>query len=212
MIWPPSKAISTTTRSLSGIRDHLCKHSVGCVRVQERDLEPEEPLARLLVDQLDAFGRQLVNRSLHIGDLVGYVVHPGPPFRQELPHRRLLAQRRQELDPPFAHPQRGRFDSLVGNRLTVLEARAENPLVRVPRLVEVLDRHAEVMDPARLHAGDATWHASTTRKRSGATAGIRRTPGKAGPSLGRRRTRTPWTRLVGGQRDDLDRPGRLGGA
>jgi hypothetical protein len=38
----------------------------------------------------------------------------------------------------------------------VLELCAEDALVRSHRLVEVLDRDTEVMDPARVHAGDAT--------------------------------------------------------
>jgi hypothetical protein len=38
----------------------------------------------------------------------------------------------------------------------MLEPSAEDPLVRRHRLVEVFDRNAEVMDPASLHAGDAT--------------------------------------------------------
>jgi len=38
----------------------------------------------------------------------------------------------------------------------MFEAGSEDPLVRRHCFVEVLDRNAYVVDPARLHAGDAT--------------------------------------------------------
>src|SRR5436190_16567518 len=81
MIWPPSKAISTTTRS-SGICHQLRQDAVDRVRVQERHFEAEQAPARLLVDELDPFRRQLVYRGAHVVDLVGDVVHTGPALDQ----------------------------------------------------------------------------------------------------------------------------------
>src|SRR4029450_10146543 len=91
MIWPPSKAISTTTRS-SGIGPQLREDAVDGVGMQERNLEAEEAAARLLVDELDSLGRQLVDRGAHVVDLVGDVVHARPALGQELADRRLLTQ------------------------------------------------------------------------------------------------------------------------
>src|SRR5512133_1766629 len=159
MIWPPSKAISTTTRS-SGIGHQLRKDAVNGVGVQEGDLEAEEAAARLLVDELDALRRQLVDRGTHVVDLVGDVVHARPAVGQELADRSLLAERGQELDASLADLERRGLDALVGDGLAVLEARAEQLLVRRHRLVEILDGDPEVVDPARLHAGDATWSVS----------------------------------------------------
>jgi hypothetical protein len=48
------------------------------------------------------------------------------------------------------------FDALLGNGLAMLELGAEDPLVGGHGLVEIFDGDSEVMDPARLHAGDAT--------------------------------------------------------
>src|ERR1043166_8152460 len=91
MIWPPSKAISTTTRS-SGISHQLRKDAVDRVRVQERDLEAEKATARLLVDELDSFGRQLFDGGAHVVDLVGDVVHARPALAQKLADGRLLPE------------------------------------------------------------------------------------------------------------------------
>ena len=100
--------------------------------------------------------RKLVDRGSDVGDFVGDVVHAGPALGQELAHRRLFAERCKKLDAALAHLQRRGLDALLGNRLAILEPRAEDALVGRHRLVEVLDCDAEMVDPAGLHAGDAT--------------------------------------------------------
>jgi hypothetical protein len=137
--------------------DELREDAVDRVGMQKRDLEPEQALPRLLVDELNALFRELADCRPDVGDLVGDVVHPRPALGQELAHRRLLAERRQQLDAALADLQGRGFDTLVGNRLSMLEPSAEDPLVRRDRLVEVFNRNAEMVDPASLHAGDATW-------------------------------------------------------
>jgi hypothetical protein len=124
--------------------------------VQEGDLEAEEAAARLLVDELDSLRRKLVDRGTHVVDLVGDVMHARPSLGQELADRSLLAERGQELDTSRADLERRGLDALVGDGLAVLEACAEQLLVRRHRLVEILDGDPEVVDPAGLHAGDAT--------------------------------------------------------
>jgi hypothetical protein len=79
------------------------------------------------------------------------VVHPRAALGEELPDGRLLAERREQLDPALADPERRGLDALVRDGLPVLDARAEQPLVGADGLVEVLDGDAEVMDPPRLH-------------------------------------------------------------
>jgi len=129
---------------------------VNRVGMHERDLEPEEALPRLVVDQLDTLFGELVDRGANVGHLVSDMVHPGPPLGEELADRSLIAERGQQLDATRADRQGGRLDALCWNRLAMLEAGSEDPLVRRHRFVEVLDRNAYVVDPARLHAGDAT--------------------------------------------------------
>ena len=107
------------------------------IGVDEGDLEAEQSAPRPLVDQLRTLGRELVERDADVVDLVGDVVHAGPTLREELADRRLVAERRQQLDPARAHAQRRRLDALVGDRLAVLEPGAEEALVRCDRPVEV---------------------------------------------------------------------------
>ncbi len=122
------------------------------VRVDKRDLEPEEPSMRTLVDQLGSFRSKLVERLADVLDLVRDVVHPWAALGEKLPDRRLLAERGEQLDAVLSDPQRGGLDALIRHGLAVLEQRTEEPLVGRNRLVEVGDRDAQMMDSPRLHA------------------------------------------------------------
>ena len=84
------------------------------------------------------------------------MVHPGAALRDEAPDGRVVAGRGEELDAIGADEHRGRLDSLVGERLPVLQRAAEDVDVRRERPVEVVDRDADVMDAERSHAADAT--------------------------------------------------------
>lgn len=112
------------------------------VGMHERDLEPEETLTRLVVDQLDTLFGELVDRRANVGHLVSDMVHPGPPLGEELAYRSLIAERRQQFDATRADSQGGRLDALCWNRLAMLKAGAEDPLIRRHGFVEVLDRNA----------------------------------------------------------------------
>jgi len=133
---------------------------VDGVGVDERDLEPEEPAARPFVDQLGALGNQLVQRLADIVDLVRDVVHARASLGEEPPDRRLVAERREQLDAAGTDPKGRSLDTLLGNGLAVLELGAEEPLVRLDRLVQIGDRDAEMVDSARLH-GRGCYSAAT---------------------------------------------------
>ena len=152
MTWPPSKPISIRTRWRQPLATSSARTPCDGVGVDEGDLEPEEPAVRLLVDQLDALLGEASQLALEIVDLVGDVVHPGPAAGEELADRGLVAERREQLDAAVADAHRRRFDALLGHRVAVLDLGAEQPRVRVDRLVEILDGDSEMMDPLRLHA------------------------------------------------------------
>jgi len=78
---------------------------VDGIRVDERNLEPEEPSARPFVDQLGALGNQLVERLADIVDLEGDVMHPRPALGEEPADGRVVPQRREQLDAVGADPQ-----------------------------------------------------------------------------------------------------------
>src|SRR5262249_22329677 len=135
--WPPSNAISIRTRS-STTADHLREHPVEAVRVDERDFEAEQPAPGLLVDQLRTFLGELPDGLADVGDLVGNVVHAGPALGQELPDRRLLAERSEQLDAAGADAQGSGLHALVGDSLAMLDLGPEQALVGRDGLVEVL--------------------------------------------------------------------------
>jgi hypothetical protein len=117
--------------------------------MNEGDLETEHAATRRLVDQLGAGVREIGESRADVLDLIGDVVHPGAPLREEPPDRRVLAESAQELEPTFAYPDGRRFDSLLLDTRALLDARAEQSLVRVERAVEILDRETDVMHRAR---------------------------------------------------------------
>jgi len=129
---------------------------VNRFRVHERDLEPEHPLPRLAVDQLGTSCSELGDRSPHVVHLVGDVMHTRTARRQEPPDGRIVAERRQQLDPAVANADRRRLDALIVNARAMLEATAEETLVRTYRLVEIHDGNANVVDSPRFHVSDAT--------------------------------------------------------
>src|SRR5438876_12405350 len=98
MTWPPAKPISMRTeRSWSARGDHLREHSVDRVRVDERNLEAEQSLARMLVDQIGARVGEARDRLLDVRDLVGDVVHPGAALGEKATDGRVLGERLQQL-------------------------------------------------------------------------------------------------------------------
>jgi len=125
---------------------------VNGVRVDKGNLEPEETAVRLLVDQLDSLRGEPFQLAPKIADLVGDVMHSGPAAGKELADRRLLAQRREQLDAACSYAHGGRFDTLLGNRVAMLDLGAEEALIRVDRVVEILDGDSDMMDPLRVHA------------------------------------------------------------
>src|SRR5439155_22155576 len=98
MIWPPSKAISIRTRS-SAATDDLRENAVDGIRMDEGDLEAEEPAARPLVDQLRALRGARAQRLAHVVDLVRHVMHAGTALGEKLADGRLVSERGQQLDP-----------------------------------------------------------------------------------------------------------------
>lgn len=122
--------------------------------MHERHLEAEHALPRLGVDQLDAAPLEVAERGADIVDFVRDVMHPGPALGEELAHRCVAGERSEQLDAAFADADGRRLDALILDAGAMLDASAEEALVRPNRLVEVVDCEADVMDAACFHAGD----------------------------------------------------------
>lgn len=124
------------------------------IRMNERDLEPEQARPGNPVDELHARRLQLVQRREQVGRLERDVVHPGPASGEEAADGRVVAGRRHELDPALAHEHGRSLDALLVKWLPMLEPRVEEALVRGDGLVEICHREAEMMDAT--HPRDAT--------------------------------------------------------
>ena len=124
--------------------------------MHERHLEPEHAAARAGVDQLDPLGREPLERCRHVAHLVRDVVHPLAALGEEPADRRVLLERREQLDPALAETHRRSLDPLILDALAMLEPAAEQALVRANGRVEIRDGNADVMDGTCFHRGDAT--------------------------------------------------------
>ena len=120
--------------------------------MDERDLEPEEAAARLLVDQLRPVRLQARELGGDILDLEGDVVEARSSLGEEPADRRVRPERGEQLDPRRTDEERRRLDALLVDALAVLERRAEEGDVQRDRGVEVVDGDADVVDSVR---GDA---------------------------------------------------------
>src|SRR4051794_26329435 len=117
--WPPSKPISMRIRS--AICHQLGQDAVHGVGVDERYLETEQPRVRLVVDQVDAARVEPGELGPHVVDTVGDVVHSRPAPGQEAPHRRVVAERVNQLDAAVADTNGRRLDALILDARAVLE-------------------------------------------------------------------------------------------
>src|SRR5437763_6354493 len=174
---PPSKPISI--RTCSAMCHHLRENAVDGIRMDERDLQTEHPGARLFVDELCAVAPQPLERRRDVLDLERDVVHSGAARGEEAADRGVVLERREQLDAAAADEDGRRLDALAGHRRTVLQLRAEEPLVRPQRLVEVVDGYADVMNAARFHSRDGS-RVSRPRAESRARRGRARSRARAG--------------------------------
>ncbi len=126
------------------------------IGVHESDLEAEEPLARRGVDQLGALLGELGERRRDVVHLVRQMMQSGSALRDELPHGRVVAEGREQLDPTVTDPNRRGLDPLALHAGAVLEAAGEEALVRLHRFVEIRDGDADVVDASCFHPGDAS--------------------------------------------------------
>lgn len=120
--------------------------------MDEGDLEPEETPVWLVVDELDSLRGEAFQLTSKIAHRIRDVMHARPAGGEELADRRLLAKRREELDAALADAHRRRFDTLLGNRVAMLHLSAEQPPIRVDRVVKIFDGDSEMVNPLRVHA------------------------------------------------------------
>src|ERR1041384_1114782 len=120
--------------------------------MEKRDVEPEQAGVRLGVDELRALALERGQCRADVLDLERDMVHTRAARSEKPPDGRVAFERREELDPPAADEHGRRLDALLRHGRAVLELGAEEARVRLERVVEVGDGHAEMMDAAWVHA------------------------------------------------------------
>jgi hypothetical protein len=135
--------------------DELREDAVDGLGVHEGDLRAEETAARGGIDQPRPLALEAHELGRQILDLVRKVVHPRAALREEPPDRRVRAECREQLDMSGADPQRRGLDPLCVLRLAPGELGAEEALVARDRIIEILDRDADVVHA--LHRRDSTF-------------------------------------------------------
>ena len=119
--------------------------------MNERHLMAAQPFARVEVDDLGAVCGKAVDRGRHVWNLEGDVVHPRTALGEKAADGGVCAKRRQELDASVADTQVRGLDALILHAASELDPGSEQALVGRDRLVEVLDRHRDVVDGPHLH-------------------------------------------------------------
>jgi hypothetical protein len=121
------------------------------VGMDKSNLETEKTVARRSVDQLGARAGQVTQRSADIVHAICDMVHSGAALGEELAYRRVRPSRCKQLDSALADEHGRRLDTLIQQLVAMFQPTAEEPLVRVDRLVEIDDGKSEVVDTARFH-------------------------------------------------------------
>jgi hypothetical protein len=117
--------------------------------MDEGDLETEHAPTRRLVDQLGSGVREMREGGADVIDLVGDVVHARAAPGEEPTHGRLVAERAEQLESALPDADGRGLDPLLLDAGALLEPRAEQPLVRVECVVEILDGETDMVHGAR---------------------------------------------------------------
>ncbi len=124
--------------------------------MDESNLEPEQTLARSFVDQVRPGAHELGERGGKVAHVERDVMHARATLREEPADGSVGAKGLEQLDATVPDAQRHRTYTLLLDRRAVLDLGAEETLVRRECRFEVVDRDTKMVDPARLHAGEAT--------------------------------------------------------
>jgi hypothetical protein len=130
---------------------HLGKHALDRVGMDEGDFVPAQAGPWLRVDHFGAQLDELADGRPDVVHLEGDVMHPRAPLGQESPDRGVGGKRRDELDPALAKTQIDRIDPLRLHAAPDLDLGAKEARIGLDGIIEVLDGHRDVVEPANVH-------------------------------------------------------------
>ena len=106
---------------------------------------------RLLVDELDAFGPQMIESCVDIQNGVGDVVESFPPPIEELADRRVRRQRLKQLHVGSADWNHGFFNTLHLDNFPMVRSDAVLALILGKGVVEITNRNPDMVDVEEKH-------------------------------------------------------------
>ena len=119
---------------------------MGCGRVHERHLRPLGAWTRRLVDEADAARLEVGERRRNVLDAQRDVVDAGTALLDEFRNGRIGRGRFEQLQGGLSDRDEVRPDTLRPHVLGRLDVEAERVPVERQRLVDVLDRDADVIE------------------------------------------------------------------
>ena len=97
--------------------------------------------------------RELGERGVDVGHLVGDVMHPGTLAGEEAADRRVLGRRREQLDMAVADVEQDGLDALGLDDLAMGERHPEGPRQQRDGRLEFGDCYADVVDAVEHRRG-----------------------------------------------------------
>ena len=131
--------------SLHGL-DELGEHAAGRRWMKERNRAAAYPATWLVVYDAQAALPAELEGFRHVFASVSGMVDSGAALGDELADRRLGAERRQKLHVRVANAYKRRLDALLGDGLAMLQRHLEHLAVELDGSVQILDRHADVVN------------------------------------------------------------------
>ena len=120
--------------------------------MEKCDLEAEEATPRAVVDELCPRRNEPLEFGADVVHLERHVMHARPALGKEPADRRVGPEGGEQLHPAATHLHRGGLDALVGDRLPMLELRAEEAAVGLDGFIQIVYRHSEMVNLPHGHA------------------------------------------------------------
>ena len=105
-----------------------------------------QPIARLLIDQLDSLGARAFELACDVVGFEAYVMQPAAAPREELADRVVEVERLEQFDLALSRLEQRGADALLFNRGALREVQAERVAPESQTLVEIRHDHADVVN------------------------------------------------------------------
>src|SRR6202044_1120344 len=119
------------------------QHAAGGLGMQETN-HSRQPIARLLIDQLDSLGARSFELACDVVGFETYVMQAAATPREELADRIVEVERLGQFDLTLSPLEQRGANALLFNRSALRELQAERVAPESQTLVEIRHDHADV--------------------------------------------------------------------